>query len=136
MRDHPRDDVPLMAGCWGARLTGEEVRPRKKVLLNSSRIAEDFTVTRPVVKRRLSDSTGTLAQRADMARTKHSATSVKLRAAQSVSPEKSVKLRLDDGYKSDNGGRSVSVRDRIGVREVVSSQSSDKTIFSRLGSRL
>ena len=91
--------------------------------------------------RRLSDTGGggggTLAQRADMARSKH----------QSVSPEKCVRARLDDGYKSDEGTRSSvrdrvgqsprpsSVRDRIGAREV-NNGSSDKNIFSRLGSRL
>ena len=119
-----------------SRIGGELVTTEKKIAISKDRLAENFTVTR-----RLSDTGGggggTLAQRADMARSKH----------QSVSPEKCVRARLDDGYKSDEGTRSSvrdrvgqsprpsSVRDRIGAREV-NNGSSDKNIFSRLGSRL
>ena len=123
-----------------SRVGGELLMAEKKIAISKDRMADNFTVTR-----RLDDtgadgargSTRTLAQRADMARSKH----------QSVSPEKSVRARLDDGYKSDDAGRSsvmdrvgpsprsASVRDRIGAREL-SNGSSDKNIFSRLGSRM
>merc|ERR1712183_460644 len=132
------ETVPIKKSRVGG--AGELVKTEKKIALSKDRVADNFTVTR-----RLSDSGGaggsgasrTLAQRADLARSKH----------QSVSPEKCVRARLDDGYKSDDGlrssvrdrvgpsPRSASVRDRIGAREV-NSGSSDKNIFSRLGSRL
>ena len=124
-----------------SRVGGEAVKTEKKIAISKDQMADNFTITR-----RLSDSVGgggggntrTLAQRADMARSKH----------QSVSPEKCVRARLDDGYKSDDGirasvrdrvgpsPRTSSVRDnRIGAREAKNG-SSDKNIFSRLGSRL
>lgn len=128
------ETVPIKKSRVGGEL-------EKKIAISKDRLAENFTVTR-----RLSEGGGdvgpgnirTLAQRADLARSKH----------QSVSPEKCVRARLDDGYKSDDGlrssvrdrvgpsPRSASVRDRIGAREVNNGGSSDKNIFSRLGSRL
>ena len=128
-----------------SRVGGEAVKTEKKIAISKDQMADNFTITR-----RLSNSDGggggstrTLAQRADMARSKH----------QSVSPEKCVRARLDDGYKSDDGirssvrdrvgpsPRSSSVRERIGARDRIGARetnngSSDKNIFSRLGSRL
>ena len=134
------------------RLDPEEAKKEKKIVI-ADRVADDFTVNRSPISRRLSESgsSKTLAQRARMAVSKH----------QSVSPE-----RTEEGGRARGQIESVRVRDRVGSRERDSDRSNDrssdrstfqarsssikdriggakevhgaadKSIFSRLGSRL
>ena len=128
------------------RLDPEEAKKEKKIVI-ADRVADDFTVSRSPISRRLSESgsSKTLAQRACMAVSKH----------QSVSPERtrgqieSVRVRdrvgsreRDSDRSNDRSSdrstfpaRSSSIKDRIGGAKEVHG-AADKSIFSRLGSRL
>ena len=128
------------------RLDPEEAKKEKKIVI-ADRVADDFTVSRSPISRRLSESSSskTLAQRARMAVSKH----------QSVSPERtrgqieSVRVRdrvgsreRDSDRSNDRSSdrstfqaRSSSIKDRIGGAKEVHG-AADKSIFSRLGSRL
>merc|ERR1711936_746103 len=89
------------------RLDPEEAKKEKKIVI-ADRVADDFTVSRSPISRRLSESgsSKTLAQRARMAVSKH----------QSVSPE-----------RARGQIESVRVRDRVGSRERDSDRSNDRS---------
>ena len=105
-----------------------ELKHDKKIKISDNHMANDFKVTRPVSSL-YSDQPGgsgghrTLAQKADMARTKHDSREMSRRSEERPSGVKS-RLNSSDGYKSDDGmSRSIgykssssssSMRDRIG----------------------
>ena len=119
------EDDPILATIPVKRSKREpsedrDVKPEKTIKMSNGHVASNFTVVRPSTSLYSDEVSGhkTLAQKADMARTKHAA---RRQSEERTSGSSGNGVRVKDGYKSDDGLARDVIRHKASVRERIGS---------------